>query len=240
MSTPATATRCRSAAARSTCRSATSCRSRRSARPCRNGMEIARRKLRGEWSNGMLCSRARARPRRRRRAASSSSATAIGRGTPLRDALGIRDRRALRPRDQPEPARRDVGRRRRPRSRRALPRAVLAAVARSQRIADPGRRSRRSPPSRSSIRTAAAGSPHASCRASTRRPSRPSMIVEPADAARHAPDQQRRRRLELRDARARAAVAPVRPRARGRWRLPRPSGTRRRDARRRSTAWSAR
>ena len=34
-----------------------------------------------------------------------------------------------------------------------------------------------------------------------------------ADAARHASDQQRRRRVELRDARARAAVAPLRPRA---------------------------
>ena len=55
-STPATASRCRSAAAPSTWRRATSCRSPRSARPCPNGMEIERRKMRGDWSNGMLCS----------------------------------------------------------------------------------------------------------------------------------------------------------------------------------------
>jgi phenylalanyl-tRNA synthetase beta subunit len=57
-STPATARRCRSAAGPSTWRWATSCRSPPSAPPCPTAWRSQRRKLRGEWSNGMLCSAA--------------------------------------------------------------------------------------------------------------------------------------------------------------------------------------
>ena len=54
-----------------------------------NGMEIGRRKMAGVWSNGMLCSSQRARPRRRPRRASTSSPRAWSPGTPFTEAMGI-------------------------------------------------------------------------------------------------------------------------------------------------------
>ena len=99
-----------------------------------------------------------ARPRRRPRRHPHPARAAVDPGTPINEALGDRGRRPLRPRDQPEPARRHVGRRRRPRPRRLVRGAVLAA--RPARSATTRRAHDRRPgdASRSSTPTCAAAS----------------------------------------------------------------------------------
>ena len=80
-----------------------------------DGMEIGRRKMRGEWSNGMLCSPRELGLGERRTRASTSCRPACRWARRFAEALGIERRRPLRPRDQPQPPRRHVGGRRGPR-----------------------------------------------------------------------------------------------------------------------------
>ena len=159
----------------------------------------------------------------------SSPDGAPSRARRSREALGIDARRPLGPRDQPQPARRHVGRRRRPRPRRPLracrsrcpsPSVAVEAASRRRRrprveILDPDLCGRFT----AAVLRGVSIGPVA-------RVDRP-----PAHAARHAPDQQRRRRVELRDARARPAQPPLRPGHAARRRHPGPAGPRRRDPR---------
>ena len=173
------------------------------------GMEIGRRKMRGEYSqrDAVLA------------APSSSSPTTRGgilvlarrRRPGHADPRGARHRarRPLGPRGQPEPARRHVGGRASPatspparRAVRRCPSPTVAAAARRRR-----RRVGRGPRPRP-VRAVHRRACSAASRSARRRP----LIATPADAARHAPDQQRGRRVELRDARARPAQPPLRPR----------------------------
>ena len=109
-------------------------------------------------SGPTACSaRPRARPRRRpRRHPDPRPARRSALGTPIAEALGIAARRALRPRDQPQPARRHVGGRRGPRPRRPARPAVRHARARRSRPAPAT--PRRACRSRSSTPTCAAAS----------------------------------------------------------------------------------
>ena len=61
----------------------------RSARSMPGGMEIGRRKMRGEWSNGMLCSTPRARARRRPRGHPASCRRSADPARRCAEALGI-------------------------------------------------------------------------------------------------------------------------------------------------------
>ena len=191
------------------------------------GMEIGRRKLRGQWSNGMLCSQPRAgpgrrprrhpRPRRRRRPGHAAGRRARRRA-----------RRALGPRGQPQPARRHVGRRARPRpGRRAstcpsrCPSPEVTPTGAAGRRGGHGR-DRRPRPVRPLRRL---GAPRR--RRSARRPD---WMQRRLLAPGHAADQRAGRHLELRDARARPAEPPLRPRPGAGRRPACPPGPRRRDA----------
>ena len=190
--------------------SATSCPWPRVGTVLPDGMEIGRRKMKGVvvQRDAVLAptsSGSRRRPRRHPRPARRRSTP----GHADRRGPGHRARRRLRPRGQPQPPRRHVGRGRGPRPGRPAGRAVHRCP---------------SPPS--SRRPGDAAEPASIGR--DRRPDlcgrfvarvlrgvtvgpSPRWIASAADPARHAPDQQRRRRVELRDARARPAQPRLRP-----------------------------
>ena len=173
--------------------------------------------------------------------------------------LGARARPRRRPRRHPHPARRTLRsacrtarrsassrRRLRPR-RHPQPARLLAATSASPATSPPRSASpfappsaapprptahrRGRPPSSSSTATGAAGSP-ARCSAASASGRRPTGCRAGSTAAGHAPDQQRRRRHQLRDARAQPAEPRLRPRHARRRRVPGPS---RRATARRST-----
>ena len=134
-------------------------------------------------------------------------------GTPLADVLPIADRRA-RARDHAQPARLPGRLRRRARGPR---RHRRAAGARRRGRSDPGTPGRRSPGVAVEVEdpTCARASPRALFEDVTIGPS-PPWLKARLMAAGPAPDQQRRRHHQLRDAADRPAAARVRPRPRRR------------------------
>ena len=151
-----------------------------------NGMEIGRRKLRGEWSNGMLCSRPRAGARRRprRHPRSCPPACRSARRSPRRSASSPTSSTTSRSTPTgPTPCRWPAWPATWPpasacRSRCPSPVVDEVPAAADRRRA---RRDRRRP-------TCAAGSPPGCCAASTVGDSDPADRPAP-HAARHAPDQ---------------------------------------------------
>ena len=174
-----------------------------------NGMEIGRRKMRGEWSNGMLCSAPELGLRRRRTAASCSCADGRAPGTPL-------DRRA-----------RHRGRRRSTTSRSTRtgptpcrwpawpatwpPPSACRSPSRPASAVPIDATVERAPVEIVDARPVRPLHRHRVLDGITIGPS-PAWLARRLDPARHAADQQRRRRVELRDARAGPAQPPLRPR----------------------------
>ncbi len=134
-----------------------------------------------------------------------------------------RPRRALRPRDQPQPARCHVGRRGGPRSGGASRVAVRHPRSDRRRRRGSGglrRRVGRHRRRRLVWPVRCAGAPRCLARTVT------DLDQQPPHRARDAADQQRGRRLQLRDARARTAQPHVRPGQGARRRAARPLGPR--------------
>ena len=171
-----------------------------------NGMEIGRRKILGEYSNGMLCS-----PKELELSDEAGGILLLDRrrtGHTPQGGTRHRVRRALGPRDQPQPARCHVRRRCRPRPRGPLRAPVHAALA----IGHPGRRRRHDLGSRRGARSRPLQPVHGLGDPRLRGDLARSGHRPPPDAAGDALHQRHRRRLELRDARVGAAQPPLRPR----------------------------
>ena len=185
-----------------------SCRTRRRARRCPGGFTLERRKIRGVVSDGMLCSAEGARPRRRPLAGSSASTPPTELGADVRERARPR-RRGLRPRDHARTG-----------PTRCASSASPASSPRTSRSRStvPGARRRR--PTRRSPSTITVVGRGRRPLPALPRPGRrtvtmgPSPRVDGAAAGEggDAPDQQRRRRHQLRAARTQPAAARVRPR----------------------------
>ena len=180
------------------------------ARPCRTAWRSRRRKMRGEWSNGMLCSAREL----------GLSATTTPASCSCRRRCDARRSRV--PRPSGCHARRGLRPRRRPGNRPDAWSIVGVARDLAARLGLPVHRARgrRSRPTR---RRAARVGRHRVARAvrALHRPRcspacsvgpSPPWMAERLPPGRHAADQQRGRRLELRDARAGPAQPPLRPR----------------------------
>ena len=198
--------RCRSAAAPSTWLSATACRSPRSAPTMPGGLEIARRKLRGEWSNGMLCS-----PTELGLGDDAGGILVLPSdlplGAPVFDALGVTSDVVFDldlTRNRPDAY-----------SHRGVARDVAAVHSACPSPTSPPAVE----PSGPAVTTPVdlvdpVGCGRFTATVLTGVEVKPSRTVDGRAAApgRHAADQQRRRRLQLRHARAGPAQPPVRPR----------------------------
>ena len=178
---------------------ATSYRSPRWARRWPTACTIERRKLTGQWSNGMLCS-----PRELEMSDDADGIMILDprfstRRGPRRRA-GCRARRALRPRPHRQPSRRAVGRGRGARSRGQARLAVRhCRIRRAGDGAGDRRAGDRDDPRRRRVRTLR--------RTDTRQRAHRAVAAahrQSADAVRHASDQQRGRRVQLRDVGARS------------------------------------
>ena len=176
----------------------------------------------------MLCSRRGARPRRRPRRHPDPAAGTASSGRRSSEALGVdadvvfdleitrnRPDACRSPRRRPRPGRPPAACRSHPPTPRARGRRAAERLARTVEIVDAG--------------PAAAASSPVVLAGVARRPVA-ALDGRAPQPRRHAADQQRRRRVELRDARAGPAEPRLRPGQVGRRRLPRPPGRRRRDA----------
>ena len=191
-----------------------------------DGRDIQRSKMRGEWSNGMLCSPDElglAEDTERDRGAGIYLLPAdLPLGAPVFEALGITSDVVFEldlTRNRPEcwgheGVARDLA------AHLGLPFRTPgdpdAAHATAPAPADAGHHRRRP------LRPLHVHGDHR-----RRRSAVGTVDGRPADARRHAPDQQRGRRVELRDARAERAEPRLRPGHAGRRRLPRAPGPRR-------------
>ena len=173
------------------------------------GMEIARRKMRGQESNGMLCSAREMELGDDHDGILVLSDAASTPGTPITDALGIVARRRLRVRRAAEPTRHAQRRGRRTGPGRAPAGAVRDAATRARRRVggEPTRR-----PVRVDIQAPdLCGRFLARVLSGVQLGPSPQWMAQRLIAAGHAADQQRRRRVQLRDARAGSAQPHLRP-----------------------------
>ena len=160
---------------------------------------------------------ARARPRRRPRRHPDPAARPRRSARPVFDALGHHARRRVRPRHHPQPARRLVAPGRGPRPGR--PASACPSPTRRPAIAPAVARERGAPVVIDAPDLCGRFTVHRAHRRAASAPSA-AWMAERLTPRRHAPHQQRGRRVELRDARAGPAQPPLRPGQAARRRLP--------------------